>query len=51
MSWSIGLILTVNVLYTGVVINHAMHNRWGLAMAFGGYVLANFGLLLVEKGH
>ena len=41
--------MTVNVIYTGVIISHLVNGRWGLALAFGGYVLANVGLIIVEK--
>jgi hypothetical protein len=49
MSWSIALIVVVNVLYSGVLVSHATHGRWGLVMAFGGYIIANIGLIVVEK--
>lgn len=49
LSWSIILVLVVNALYAGVMISHIANGRWGLAMAFAGYTLANFGLIVAEK--
>ena len=48
MSWSIALVIGVNLVYSGVVIAHIINGRWPLALCFLGYIIANTGLILIE---
>jgi hypothetical protein len=40
-------LLAATGLYCGTAIGFAMSHRWGMALCYVGYVIANLGLLLV----
>jgi len=44
------LTLSIGVVYLGISLGHASSGRWGLALAFAAYAVANVGLVLAEKG-
>lgn len=44
-----GLLYFVAVVYFAVAIEYASHDRWGMALAFVAYALANVGFALEGK--
>lgn len=42
---SIFLILVVTFIYAGVALNEALSRNFAMAVVFGGYALANIGLM------
>lgn len=40
------LLLLVAVIYVGVAANYALDGRWGMALAFTAYALANLGFAM-----
>lgn len=49
MTLSQGLTAFVGVLYLAIAAAHAAGGRFGLALAFAGYALANVGLIYAER--
>lgn len=45
--WLTGAVTCAYVLVAG---GHAYQGRWGVAVVFAGYSLANIGLMLAERG-
>lgn len=40
-----GLLIAVSLAYLGVALSFAREKRYGMALAFLGYTLANFGII------
>lgn len=44
-----GLLLLVGCIYLGVAVDYARQERWGMALCFAAYSLANIGLVLDQR--
>ena len=45
------LVALVMVLYLLIAIGYVRESKWGLAVAFAAYGVANVGLIMVSRGY
>ncbi len=48
MSLATVSIILVNILYSITVASHFYNHRWGLGLAFTGFIIGNIGLIVAE---
>lgn len=45
MTWAEWLLLVPTACYLGAALGYALEHRWGMAITFASYALANCGLI------